>query len=197
MQLALRPKPFKRTAVAMLIILIAAAGVAFAFLQSQAKLTGNSIQTQTAGLLISQNDANYSASASGYSFAGIIPGSQPSQTEHFMLKNTGSAQMALKLGVAGPFTNPSDVDLSKVHVILTPYSTVTSMPGTPQDFTLQSLVDAGPSGAAVNYPGSLSAGSKEEFNLQISMDADAVNASGASLANLDLVFTAIANGPNN
>lgn len=178
--------------ITMLAMLLLTGGVAFALLQSQATLTGNSIQTQTAGLVISQNDTNYGPTTAGYDFSGIIPGSQASQTEHFMLKNTGSSSLALKLGVADVPDNPSGADLSKVHVILTPYSTDTFLPGTPQDFTLQSLIDAGDAGSAVDYPDSLSAGAKEEFNVQMSMDADAVDGSGASLSNLDLALTGTA-----
>src|SRR4051794_29403763 len=103
-------------------------GVAFAMLQSQTKLTGNSIQTESTGLVISQNDSNYGTTATGYSFAGIIPGVRPSQTEHFVLKNIGSSPLALKINNTSVPVNPSNVDLSKVNVILTPYSTTTFMP---------------------------------------------------------------------
>lgn len=187
-----KPRLPKPSVAGLLAVMIMAGGVAFALLQSQAKLTGNTIQTQSAGLVISQNDTNYSTSAAGYGFSGIIPGSQPSQTEHFLLKNTGSAALALKVGVTTPPTNPSGVDLDKVHVILTPYNTTTFMPGTPQSFSLQSLIDSGADGLAVDYPSPLAAGTKEEFNLQIGMDADAVSGSSASLAGVDLTFTGAA-----
>ena len=174
-------------------LLIVAGGVAFALLQSQAKLTGNSIHTASAGLAISQNDSNYGPNTTGYDFFGIIPGSQVSQTEHFLLKNTGSAPLSLKAAASGTPSNPSGADLDKVHVILTPYQTGTSMPGTPQSFSLQSLIDADAAGGlAVDYPSSLAPGSKEEFNIQVSMDADAVSGSSAALSNIDLEFTGAA-----
>lgn len=189
-----RKKPFIGLAAAMLLL----GGVAFALLQSQANLTGNSISTGSAHLLISQNDTNYGPSTSGYAFAGIIPGSQASQTEHFLLKNTGSAPLSLKMNLNSAPTNPDGVDLSKVHIILTPYSTVTYMPGTPQDFTLQSLLDAGPAGIAVDYPDPLPSSTKEEFNIQMSMDDDAVNGtSSASLSSVDLGFIGDAVGSGN
>lgn len=185
-------KNYKKTVGLVMASLLLAGGVAFALLQSQAKLTGNSISTQSAGLYISQNDTNYGTTTAGYSFANIIPGSQPSQTEHFMLKNTGSSPLALKIGVTSTPANPSNVDLAKVHVILTPYSTVTYMPGTPLNYTLQSLIDAGSDGVPVDYPSPLAVSSKEEFNIQIAMDADAVNGTNAALSNIDLGFTGVA-----
>jgi archaellum component FlaG (FlaF/FlaG flagellin family) len=187
-------KPSISTVIAVIII---AGGMAFAFLQSQAKLTGNSIETGTAGLYISQNDTNYSTSTSGYDFAGVIPGSQASQTQHFFLKNTGNAALSLKISDASTPANPNNVDLSKVNVILTPYSTTTFMPGTPQSFSLQSLVDANTSGGLnIDYPASLSPGTKEEFNIQVAMNADAVNGPGAALSNIDLAFTGVATSAN-
>jgi hypothetical protein len=177
----------KSIGVAALMLLVG--GVAFALLQSQATLRGNSISTESANLLISQNDSNYGPSTSGYAFTGIIPGTQASQTEHFLLKNTGTAPLALTMSLASAPTSADGVDLSKVHVILTPYSTTTYMPGTPQSFSLQSLLDAGADGVAVDYPNPLAAGTKEEFNLQIDMDNDAYSGSASvSLSNLDLSF---------
>jgi hypothetical protein len=171
-------------------LLIVAGGMAFALLQSQARLTGNSIHTASAGLVISQNDTNYGPNTTGYDFSGVIPGSQASQTEHLFLKNTGSAPLSFRLASTGIASNPSGADLDKVHVILTPYQTGTSMPGTQQSFSLQSLIDADAAGGlAVDYPSSLAPGSKEEFNIQIAMDADAISGSGAALSGIDLGFT--------
>lgn len=171
-------------------LLIVAGGVAFALLQSQAKLTGNAIHTASAGLAISQNDTNYGPYTTGYDFSGIIPGSQASQTEHFLLKNTGSAPLKLKVAAAGTLSNPSNIELNKVSVLLTPYNNTTFMPGTPQSFPLQSLIDSDAAGGlSVDYPGTLNPGSKEEFNIQISMDADAAAGSSATLSNIDLEFT--------
>lgn len=188
-----KPRFSKPTVSTALAVLIAGGAVAFALLQSQAKLTGNSIQTQTAGLVISQNGTNYGPSAAGYNFSGIIPGAQLSQTEHIVLKNTGTSPLALRLGIASTPANPSGTDLSKVQVVLTPYSTTTYMPGTPQSFSLQSLIDAeADGGTSVVYPASLPTGSTEEFNIQMGMDAGAMNGSSATLSNIDLAFTGTA-----
>lgn len=186
----------KRLMGAAAMLALVAGGVAFALLQTQASLTGNSISTESANMLISQNDSNYGHTSAGYSFAGIIPGTQDSQTEHFFLKNAGSAPLALKLSLTSAPTNAAGVDLSKVHVMLIPYSTTTYMPGTPQDISLQSLVDASAGGVAVDYPNPLAANSKEEFNVKVSVDDGAVGNDGASLSNIDLGFigTAVGNG---
>lgn len=189
----LRPRrPGKPSLGAMLAVLAVSGGVAFAILQSQANLTGNSVNTGTAGLVISPNDTNYSNTYAGFNFSGIIPGAQASQTEHFLLKNSGTTPLAIRFGVTGTPTNPSGIDLSKVHVLLAPYSTDTYMPLTPFDFTLQSLIDAGDAGVAVEYPAALSVGMKEEYNVQVAMDADAVDGNHASLSDIDFSFTGVA-----
>jgi hypothetical protein len=182
----------KRSAGLIAAVMIIAGGVAFAMLQSQAKLAGNSVQTESAGLLISDTDSNYTDIERGFAFAHIIPGAQASQTEHFLLKNTGSAALALKLGATSLPVNPGNVDLSKVNIILTPYNE-NFMPGASQTFTLQSLIDGNTGGGlAVSYPAKLTAGAKEEFNIQVSMDGDAASGSSASLSNIDLGFTGVA-----
>ncbi len=192
-----KPKDWKKPLGTFAVLALVTGGVAFALLQSQSSLTGNSISTESANMLISQNDSNYGHTSAGYAFDGIIPGTQDSQTEHFFLKNAGSAPLALRLGLTSTPTNAAGVDLSKVHVIVTPYSTTTYMPGTPQDFSLQSLVDAGAEGVAVDYPNPLVANSKEEFNVKVSVDDGAVGSDGASLSNIDLGFTGTAVGNSN
>lgn len=185
-------KSKKRSAGVIAAVMVVTCGMAFALLQSQDKLTGNSIETESANMVVSQNDSNYGQTTSGYHFTGIIPGTQASQTEHFFLKNVGTAPLALKLSSASTPANPSSVDLSKVKIILTPFDTTTFMPGTPQSFSFQSLVDAGSVGVSINYPAALAANSKEEFNIQVAIDDGAVGSAGASLSNIDLAFTGTA-----
>jgi hypothetical protein len=170
-----------------------AGGVAFALLRSQATLSGNSIETDSANLVISQNDTTYSNSAAGYRFAHIIPGAQPSQTEHFFLRNAGTAALALKVDAPAAPGNPANVDLSKVRIILAPYDMTTHLPGAPQSFSLQSLIDsAADGGSAIDYP-ALGPNAIEEFDIQAAMDQDAVNGSAAtSLSNLNLTFSGAA-----
>jgi hypothetical protein len=169
------------------VAVLTAGGVAFALLMSQVTLTGSSITTGTTGLAISPDDANYSNTYTGFDFANIIPGSQPSQNEHFYLKNTGTMPLAIKLGINNVPDNPSGVDLSKVHVLLIPNTTHTHF-----DFTMQSLIDAGSQGVAIDSANNLPVGAKEEYTMQINMDADAVNGPNASLSNIDFVITGAA-----
>lgn len=170
------------------VLAFAVGGVAFALLQSQANLTGNSIQTDSAGLLISRDTNIYSISTNGYAFTHIIPGFQASQAEPMFLENNGSSPLALKLSAAKPPTNSDNVDLNKVKVVLTPRDNVTSQAGAPESFPLQSLID-NPGGMPITNPTTLAPSEHQRFDIQISMDADAVNGSTAALSNLDLTFT--------
>ncbi len=173
-------------------LLIATGGVVFALLQSQAKLAGNTIETGTAGLLISTNGTGYMPSYSGYDFAGIVAGSQDSKAQHIFLENSGNTSLALKIAAPAAPSNPEGVDLSKVYIILTPYDATTSVAGTPQSFSLQSLIDADATGGAtIDHSAKLAPGSKGEFDIQVGMAADAVNGPSAKLSNLDLVFTGV------
>jgi hypothetical protein len=84
-------------------------GVAYAALQSQqVKLTGNTIQTATANLMISTDGTNYNTTQSGYSFSGIVPGgsAMPTGGQKVYVKNTGNAAVVLKMFVNSTPTNP-------------------------------------------------------------------------------------------
>ncbi len=186
-----KPKSWKPSVSTVLALLIVAGGVTFALLQSQVDLTSNSVQTDSAGLLISSDDLHYTSSANGFDFVHIIPGSKPSQTQRFTLQNTGSAPLALRLKTANSPANPNNIDLNKVKIIITSYDTQTSRPGTPQSFTLGSLIDGG-DGVPLSYPTALQQNTKENFDIQVAMDADAVSGSGAMLSNLDLIFAGVA-----
>ncbi|HVX48004.1 MAG TPA: hypothetical protein VHA05_01465 [Candidatus Saccharimonadales bacterium] len=173
------------------VMALAVGGLAFALLQSHADLTGNSVQTDSAGLLISRDTNIYSTSVNGYAFTHVVPGFKPSEAEPLFVENTGSAPLSLRLSMAKPPTNPDNVDLSKVDVILTPRAAGTNQAGAPESFPVQSLIDS-PSGMPINSPATLAASDHQRFDIQISMDADAANGSAASLSNLDLTFTGVA-----
>lgn len=174
-------------AVSLTIIL---AGLTFAALQSQpAKLTGNTINTATVGLLLSTDGSNYSQSLPGFSFTGIVPGggAVPSGGNTFYIRNNGEVPLALKLAVANAPTNPAGVDLNKVNIILTPTN------GIAQSFSLQSLINANATGGlAVTAPKPLFVGNSASLTLKVSIDADALNAPSASLSNIEFAFTGIA-----
>lgn len=168
---------------------ILASGVTFAALQSQQNvLTGNTIETATANLLISKDDTNYSASQTGFDFNGIVPGggAVPITGYPFYLKDNGQTDLALKMSVTSVPSNVSNVDLSKVNVLLTTIGSSSS----PQNFTLQSLMANG--GVAI---GNIVRSNSNAYKLQVSMASDAVSGNSASLGNIDFAFngTAVAN----
>lgn len=167
-------------------VVVVVSGVTFAALQSQQNvLTGNTIETATANLLLSKDDINYSNAQAGYDFNGIIPGGPavPTTGYSFYLKNVGETNLALKLAVTSAPSNPGNVDLSKVNVVLT---TVGS--GAPlQTFTLQSLLSNG--GVAF---GNIDRSNSLQYKLQVSMASDAVSGNSASLGNIDFAITGTA-----
>jgi hypothetical protein len=190
-----KTQKWKKLLSAAALLTLAIGGLAFALLQSEAKLTGNTVQTDSAGLLISRDNIIYGGSTNGYAFTHVIPGSQPSQAERLFLQNTGSAALDIKLRTTSPPSNPDNIDLSKVKVILTPYDMSTNHPGASQSFSLQELLDSS-TGVPINSPSALSPQGHERFDIQIAMDGDAVNGSGTALSNLDFTFTGVGSSVN-
>jgi hypothetical protein len=173
-------------------VVISVGGITFAALQSQQDvLMGNTIETATADLRLSTDGINYSNSHTGFDFNGLIPGgpAQPATGYPFYLKNAGNAPLGLKLAVSSVPSNPDNVDLGKVNVLLT---TVGSGSG-PQSFSLQSLL-AGPGGGGGQSIAttSMPSGTTQQYKLQVSMASDAVNSPTASLGNIDFAFSATA-----
>ena len=171
----------------------AGGGVSFAALISQqAKLAGNTIQTATANLQISGDGSNFSNTQPGFVFSNLVPGAQASPANGYpvYLKNAGGTPLALQIAVSSLPTNPDSVDLSKVHVILTPNSG-----GSVQNFTLQALIGSYPAGGqAILSPSLLMPGATAQYKLQIMMDVDAVNGPSASINNVDFSFGGVATG---
>jgi len=172
-------------------LVVLASGVAYAALQSQqVKLTGNTIQTASANLMISSDGTAYSSSQPGFSFTGIVPGGAavPTGGQKVYLKNTGNAAVALKFFVNSTPTNPDLVDLTKVNVIITP-----TTGGAAQTITLQSLITSqATGGATLNTPASLAAGATTSYNITVSMATDAITGSSATIGSIDFVFTGLA-----
>jgi hypothetical protein len=162
---------------------------AFAVLQSQNTLTGNTISTATANLQLSIDGTTYTTSKVGFDFNNIVPGGSavPTTGYSFYLKNAGGTPLGIKFAVAGTPSNPNGVDLSKVNIILTTVASGTS----PASYSLQSLLSANGGGVTI-LPASLAVGISQQYKLQVSMDADAVTGSSASLGNIDFVFTGTA-----
>lgn len=168
-------------------------GVTFAALQSQAAvLSGNTIQSASANLLIGTASATstaYSSSHSGFTFSNVVPGgpAQPANGNVFYLKNTGTATLSLKLTVGSTPTNTSNVDLTKVTIQITRVDT-----GTTQSASLQSLIDGSPSGG-LNLTDNLApASTGVQYTISVSMAADAFTGSSASIGAIDFVFSGTA-----
>ena len=162
--------------------------VTFAAIQSSGSaLTGNTIQTATASLLVSKDGSFFTPSMVGFNFTGIVPGStaQPVANNYMVyVKNTGTAAMNLSLTVPVVPTVTGTVDLSKVSVLLTPPSTP-GFPAVTQSIALSDLI--GGNVALTN--GSLAVGGVASFHVQVTMAADAVTGNGANITGLDLSFS--------
>ncbi len=168
-------------------------GVTYAALQSQqAVLTGNTIQTASANLLIgtaSPTSTAYSNSHSGFTFANVVPGgtAQPADGNTFYLKNSGTATLTLKLSVGTTPTNTSSIDLTKVSVQITRVDT-----GTTQTATLQSLIDGYPSSGFALTDTLVPSSTGVQYKISVSMTADAFTGSSASIGSVDFVFSGTA-----
>ncbi len=183
-------KHLARTIIMTASIAILAVGVTFAALQSQPDtLTGNSVETATADLRLSTDGNNFSNSHAGFDFNNLIPGGPavPAAGYSVYLQDSGGTPLAVKLAVSSAPTNPDNVDLSKVSVVLTEVGGGTGS----QNFSLQALVAASSSGG-LPLSGSIDTHNTKQYKLQVSMAADAVNGSGATLGNIDFVFSGTA-----
>lgn len=176
---------FKASVIALSLVAISG-GISFAALTSQDRLTGSTIQTATANLLLGVDGVNYASNQPGFSFAGIVPGglAVPNSGYDVYVKNFGAISLALKLSVSDTITNPDNVDLSKVHVILAPLSG-----GTVQNFPLSMLISSNATGGvAILSPTLLPTGGMVVYKMQVSMETDAINGPSATISNLDFIF---------
>lgn len=185
-------RPLLRAAAVMSIVGIIVSGVTFAALTSQqAVLAGNTIETATADLRVSQDGSTYTDSLTGFDFADVVPGGSavPAAGYNFYLKNFGGTPLLLKLSVGSAVANPDNVDLAKVSVILTSVGSGSQ----PQSFTLASLISADATGGvSVASPSPLMSGAQQKFAVQVSMANDAFSGSSASLGNIDFSFSGLA-----
>jgi hypothetical protein len=184
-------KALSRAVGVMAAVVIVVSGVTFAVLQSQqVKLTGNIIQTATANLLVSSDNSHYAATQQGYIFSNLVPGgpAMPISGYPFFLKNSGGTALLLKLAVTGIPSNPDGVDLSKVNILITSADN-----GSTQSFPLATLIAASATGgASILTPSQLTPGSSAQYTIQVSMTADAMTSSSASLGNIDFAFSGLA-----
>ncbi|HSX36729.1 MAG TPA: hypothetical protein VLG13_01235 [Patescibacteria group bacterium] len=185
-------KPLVRAIAVMAVVGIIVTGVTFAALQSQqAVLTGNTIETASADLRVSADGTTYTNTVAGFDFANIVPGGAavPTAGYNFYLKNFGGTPLLLKLGVGSTVANASNVDLSKVNVILAAVGSGAQ----PQTFTLAALIAANTTGGvSLTTPNPLMQGTQQKFAIQVSMASDAFSGSSASLGNIDFAFSGAA-----
>jgi hypothetical protein len=185
-----RIRSLKRSVAIATLLVGLAGGAAFAALQSQQNtLTGNTISTATANLGIGSDGVNFTTSQSGFEFDNVVPGGAavPATGYSFYLKNNGGTPLAIKFYVSSTPSNPGNVDLTKVNVILTTVGTAT-----PQTFTLKSLIDANATGGVQISTANLNPTYSQQYKLQVSMAADALTGSSASLGNIDFSFRGLA-----
>lgn len=178
----------RATAVVSAIVMLVG-GATFAVLQSQkVTLQGNTIQTATANLSLSTTGFDYSTSQNGFNFTNLVPGgsAEPQAGNHIYLKNSGNVDLAIKLAATGIPSNPNNIDLNKVHIIITDVAT-----STVQRIPLQTLISAETTGGfRITSPAALGAsGEIAHYTLQVAIDSDALNGPSATLNNLDLAFS--------
>jgi len=182
-------QPFLRAIVVISSVTALATGVTFAALQSQnAVLTGNTISTATADLRIGTSATSFGASRTGFSFTGVVPGgpAAPSDGNMFYLKNYGTPLLGLKVAVSSVPTNTSNVDLSKVFLVLTRLDT-----NTVQSLALDKLVSSNATGGlALTDP--LAGGATAQYKAQVQMSTDAFTGTNADIGGIDLVFSGTA-----
>jgi len=185
-----RRKPWKLLPVVRAIAVLSAVGitttlVTFAAIQSSGSaLTGNTIQTASASLLISNNNSTWANDVGGWNFSGVVPGGPalPANGSYVVyVKNTGDAPMTLALTVKTPPTVTGAVDFAGVHILLTP-----TTGGTAQSFALSALLagNVAITGSSIQPYGATIL----SYKVQVLMDASAVTGSSASITGLNLSF---------
>lgn len=182
-------QPLVRAVTVIAAVTILVTGVTYAALQSQQNvLTGNSIQTATANLQIGTSDGTFGTSRSGFSYEDVIPGGAavPAGGNVFYLRNGSTPALALKMAVSSTPANASNVDLSKVYMVLTRADTDAT-----QKLALSTLVSSYASGG-VAVTDNLAGGATAQYKMQVQMDADAFTGTNADINSIDVVFSGTA-----
>lgn len=176
--------PLLRAVAVIGVVGLIVSGVTFAALRSQqVTLTGNTIQSATAGLEIGTSAANFAASQPGFQFADVIPGgpAMPESGNTFYLENSGTAPLQVSLNIPAAPENDSNISLADISLQITR----TDVDGSQtQTASLQSLLD---SGLVLTDP--LAPGTTGQYTVKVSMTADAFDGSSASIGAFDFVFS--------
>jgi hypothetical protein len=164
--------------------------ITFSALQSQqAVLASNTINSATAFLLVSTDNLTFNNTKTGFTFSGVVPGGTAVPASGFAtyLKNSGSANLAIKAAISSTPSNLNNVDLTKVFLHITKADNSFS-----QSFSLKSLIDSYATGGTA-IGDTVNAGTTSQYLLSVSMSSDAFNStSGATISGVDLVFTGLA-----
>ena len=166
------------------------AGIAFAVLQSAPVTLANNQISTSAGLAISLDGQNFPQSVTGFSFTGVSPGGPafPTNGYTFYLKNTGSANLALKVSISpaptvtttGP--NGAAVDLNKVFFEITRMDNNATA-----TVSLKSLIDGAATGVALND--TINAGATVQYSIRVQINSDAFTAQSLSITGIGLSFS--------
>ena len=191
-----RPRPNVKQLVqaallsAALVGLLGGAAYALLLRTPTAYVEGNTIRTATADLLVSNDGTNFGRNVPGFVFDNAISGGDAVPEAQFAhtvyVKNSGSVPLQVGLSAGNSLINNSNIDLSKVRVI------VSVDDGTyVSTFTLAVLVNAQAAGGElIDQVRALPAGEQFKVAFQIQLDAGAAP-QGAVLSNLTLGFDAI------
>lgn len=183
-------KPLLRAIVVLGAVGTITTAATFAALQSQqAVLASNTINSATASLAVSTDNTTFSNSKPGFTFSGVVPGGPNVPTGGYStwLRNSGTANLAIKAAISSVPGNPSNVDLSKVFLHIT-----RSDNSFDQSFSLKSLID-GYAGGGVAIGDSVTVSNTVQYLLRVSMASDAFSGSnGVTISGVDLVFTGTA-----
>jgi hypothetical protein len=172
-------------------VVVLVGGVTYAVLTSNtATLTNNTINSATASMVVS-SDAGcgpsagvFGATDTGFAFNGLVPGGAASPNETFCIKNTGTADLALKLFVptapTWTVTPSGTVDNGEVDVHVDCGSGTRTLDATVEDLATSPQAFTG---------SNLTAGATTVCTINIDMNAAAFTGSGASSGNFNFEFS--------
>jgi hypothetical protein len=183
-------KPLLRSAIVLGAVGVITTAATFAALQSQqAVLAGNTINSATASLLVSNDGIAFNNSKPGFNFSGVVPGGPPvpAAGNSVYLRNSGSSNLSLKIAVSSTPSNLNNVDLTKVFIEITRSDNSFN-----QTYSLKSLIDSFASGGTL-MGDTVNAGVTGQYLLRASMSIDAFsNSNGVTISGVDLVFIGLA-----
>lgn len=187
-----RVAPWLRAVLVLAAVGLIVGRVTFAALQSQqAVLAGNTIESATAALQLATDGATFVSSVQGFTFSGLIPGGPAMPTQNngkaLWFKNSGNAPLSVKAMISTAPTVTGDIDLSKVFLVINPAGG-----GSSQTVSLAALQSAASTGGVALTTPVLAPGTQVQYNVQVSMAADAFSGNSASIQNLNIVFVGAA-----